>query len=67
MSCRGFRDAIDTAFHTVAAQVDGAEEKAIHKPGVEGLHVFLEGCLGDAPRNGCLLCHQGSANIAPLT
>ena len=52
MSCRSFHDAVDAAFDTVAVQVDSAEEKAMHKPGVEGLHVFLEGCRGDAPRNG---------------
>ena len=51
MSCRSFHDAIDAAFHSVAVEVDGAEGKAIHQPGVQGLHVFLEGCRGDAPGN----------------
>jgi hypothetical protein len=29
-------------------QEEGEEEKAIHSPGVEGLHVLLEECLGEA-------------------
>ena len=52
MSGPTFHEAVEVSFDTVAVQVDGAEEKAIHKPGVEGLHVFLEGCRGDAPRSG---------------
>ena len=47
-----FHEAVEASFDTVGVQVDGAQEKAIHKPGVEGLHVFLEGCRGDAPRRG---------------
>ena len=48
MSCRNFHDAIDAAFHSAAVEVGGAEGKVIHKLGVEGLHVFLEGCRVDA-------------------
>ena len=49
MSGRSFHEAVEGSFDTVAVQMDGTEKKAINKPGVEGLHVFLEGCRGDAP------------------
>ena len=52
MSGRSFHEAVEGSFDTVAVQMDGTEKKAINKPGVEGLHVFLEGCRGDAPRCG---------------
>ena len=52
MSGPTFHEAVEASVDTVAVQVDGAEEKAIHKPGAEGLCVFLEGCRGGAPRSG---------------
>ena len=47
-----FHEAVRASFDTAAVQADGDEEKALFKPGVEGLHVFLEGCRGDSPFGG---------------
>ena len=43
---------VAASFNTVAVQGEGEEEKAIQSPGVEGLHVLLEGCRGEAPHCG---------------
>ncbi len=47
-----FLASVAASFNIVAVQGEGEEEKAIHSPGVEGLHVLLEGCRGEAPRCG---------------
>ena len=52
MSSLSFHEAVEAAFDAVAVGVDDFGEKAINKPGVEGLHVFLEGCRESAPRCG---------------
>ena len=61
MSGPTFHEAVEALFDTVAVEVDGAEEKAIDKPGVEGLHLFLEGCRGDAPRTPRALAQRPQA------
>ena len=43
-----FYEVVQKCFDRIAVQVDGEEHKKLHKPGVEGLHVFLEGCIDDA-------------------
>ena len=43
-----FHEVAETCFDRAAIQIDGEEEKMLHKPGVEGLHMFLEGCRQDA-------------------
>ena len=43
-----FHEVIESCFDRAATQIDGEEEKMLLKPGVEGLHVFLEGCRQDA-------------------
>ena len=48
MSSTPFLEAVQAAFDCSAVHVDGAEEKALHKPGPEGLHVLLESCRSDA-------------------
>ena len=45
-----FRQVVQAAFDSVAVRLEGSEEKGLHKPGVEGLQVFLEGCRVDASR-----------------
>ena len=52
MSGPTFHEAVEASFDNVAVHMDGADEKALFKPGVEGLHMFLEGCRGDASRSG---------------
>ncbi|CAK0822213.1 unnamed protein product [Prorocentrum cordatum] len=47
-----FSEAAEASFGNIAVQADGAAEKAMQKPGVEGLHVFLEGCRADAASSG---------------
>ncbi len=45
MPCKGgstFLESVAASFNNVAVQEEGEEEKAIHSPGVEGLHVLLE-------------------------
>ncbi len=44
MSTQTFHEAVEASFDNIAVQADGAAEKAILKPGVDGVHVFLEGC-----------------------
>ena len=43
-----FHEVAEIGFDRVAIQIDGEEEKMLHEPGVEGLHMFLEGCRKDA-------------------
>ena len=52
MSSRRLLDAIDSAFNNSATESDGAEEKVLHEPGVEGLQELLEGCLAEVPDSG---------------
>ena len=52
MSSPSFHEAVEAAFDAVSVDVDDSGEKAINKPGVECLHVFLEGCRENAPRCG---------------
>ena len=52
MSSRSLLDAIDSAFYNIATESDGAEEKILHEPGVETLHLLLEGCLDEVPDSG---------------
>ena len=47
-----FLVSVAASFNNVAVQGEGEEEKAIQSPGVEGLHVLLEGCRGAAPHCG---------------
>ena len=44
MSGTTFHQAVQDAFDLVAVQVSDSAEEVMHKPGLEGLHVFLEGC-----------------------
>ncbi|CAK0824248.1 unnamed protein product, partial [Prorocentrum cordatum] len=52
MTTQTFHEAVEASFDNIAVQADGAAEKAIVKPGVEGLHVFLEGRRADGASSG---------------
>ena len=46
-----FREAVDAAFESAAVQIDDVGEKVLFKPGIEGLHIFFEGCRSKAQRS----------------
>ena len=46
-----FHEAVDAAFQDAAVQVDDGVEKVLFKPGIEGLHIFFEGCRSKAQRS----------------
>ncbi|CAK0869153.1 unnamed protein product, partial [Prorocentrum cordatum] len=52
MSTPTFHEAVEASFDNIAVQADGAAEKDMQKPGVEGLHVFLEGRRADGASSG---------------
>ena len=52
MSCATFQAAVEASFNAAAVDVQGGGGKVIDKPGVAGLHEFLEGCRGKALRCG---------------
>ena len=43
-----FHEVAEASFDRVAVEIDGENEKMLLKPGVEGLHMFLEACRQDA-------------------
>ena len=43
-----FHEVAEASFDRVAVEIDGENEKMLLKPGVEGLHLFLEACRQDA-------------------
>ena len=49
MSARLFLETVHIAFRSSSVHVDGIEEKALHKPGLERLQMLLETCRSLAP------------------
>ena len=47
MSHTEFHKAVDLAFEKHAIEKEDDEDKVLQEPGVEGLHVFLDGCCSD--------------------
>ena len=47
-----FLESVLASFNITAVQGEGEKEKAIYSPGVEGLHVWPDGCRCEAPRGG---------------
>ena len=47
MSHTKFHEAVDLAFEKHAVDKENDEDKVLQEPGVEGLHVFLDGCCSD--------------------
>ena len=45
---RSFRQVALSAFGNAAVRVESAEGKVLHQPGVEGLHMLLDGCRVEA-------------------
>ena len=44
-----FHEAVVVAFQVGAEEDDDGVEKALFKPGIAGVHVFLEGCRRETP------------------
>ena len=48
MASRTLTEALDAQFDKIAVQLDDEAERVLYKPGVEGLHLLLDGCCAEA-------------------